>query len=133
MSQENKSPEFIKIVYFDEVSAQDYLDITNGGHLDWNEEKNKQRVAEILAEIEAKAKGGFNVLNLLKASLSGTAKASVPRCPGANNRCVDRRRKSSVLDADRRRKIADLSNRRFGDRKSSACDFSASGPHESTE
>ena len=52
MSQENKSPEFIKIVYFDEVSAQDYLDITNGGHLDWNEEKNKQRVAEILAEID---------------------------------------------------------------------------------
>ena len=94
MSQENKSPEFIKIVYFDEVSAQDYLDITNGGHLDWNEEKNKQRVAEILAEIEAKAKGGFNVLNLLKASISGTAKVSVD---GELSQIFDSTLKNTIL------------------------------------
>ena len=58
-----KDTGFLKIVYFDEVSAQDYLDITNGGHLDWNEEKNKKRAAEILAEIEAQTQGGFNILS----------------------------------------------------------------------
>lgn len=67
---------FLKIVYFDEVSAQDYLDITNGGHLDWNEEKNKKRAAEILAEIEAQTQGGFNILSFLKASITGSAKTA---------------------------------------------------------
>ena len=37
-----KSPSFLKIVYFDEAAAQDYLDITNGGRLDW-EQRRKQK------------------------------------------------------------------------------------------
>ena len=28
--------EFLKIVYFDEAAAQDYVDVTNGGRLDWS-------------------------------------------------------------------------------------------------
>lgn len=71
-----KDTGFLKIVYFDEVSAQDYLDITNGGRLDWNEEKNKKRVVEILAEIEAQTQGGFNILSFLKASITGSVKTA---------------------------------------------------------
>ena len=62
----------MKIIYFDEQAAQDYLDITNGGRLDWTKEENKERAAQILTEIEAKAKGGFNILEVIKASLSGS-------------------------------------------------------------
>lgn len=65
------SPSFLKIAYFDEAAAQDYLDITKGGRLDWSKEENKKRVAEILAEIEAQAKGGFNIISFLKGSISG--------------------------------------------------------------
>ena len=59
---------FLKIIYFDEQAAQDYLDITNGGRLDWTKEENKERAAQILTEIEAKAKGGFNILEVIKAT-----------------------------------------------------------------
>ena len=71
-------PTFLKIIYFDEAAAQDYLDITNGGRLDWSKEDNRKRMAEILTEIEAQAKGGFNILNFIKGSLAGNvdAKAS---------------------------------------------------------
>lgn len=71
-------PTFLKIIYFDELAAQDYLDITNGGRLDWSKEDNRKRAAEILTEIEAQAQGGFNILNFIKGSLAGNvdAKAS---------------------------------------------------------
>ena len=49
--------EFLKVVYFDEDAAQDYIDITNGGRLDWTTEENKEKIAKIIAEIDAKAKG----------------------------------------------------------------------------
>lgn len=74
-------PTFLKIIYFDELAAQDYLDITNGGRLDWSKEDNRKRAAEILTEIEAQAQGGFNILNFIKGSLAGNvdAKASGER------------------------------------------------------
>ena len=68
-------PTFLKIIYFDESAAQDYLDITNGGRLDWSKEDNRKRAAEILTEIEAQAKGGFNILNFIKGSMSGNIDA----------------------------------------------------------
>lgn len=67
---------FTKIIYFDEGTAQDYLDITHGGRLDWNKEENKQRAAKILAEIEANAQGRFNILNIFKTGFSADASAS---------------------------------------------------------
>lgn len=45
--------EFLKIVYFDEAAAQDYVDVTNGGRLDWSTQENKEKIAKIVAEIEA--------------------------------------------------------------------------------
>lgn len=68
-------PTFLKIIYFDELAAQDYLDITNGGRLDWSKEDNRKRAAEILTEIEAQAQGGFNILNFIKGSLAGNVDA----------------------------------------------------------
>ena len=67
--------EFLKVVYFDEDAAQDYIDITNGGRLDWTTEENKEKIAKIIAEIDAKAQGGFNLFNVIKAALSGEIKA----------------------------------------------------------
>lgn len=68
---------FIKVVYFDEPTAQDYIDIVNGGRLDWNKEENKEKVAKILAELEAQAKGSFNIISVIKASLAGNFNAGV--------------------------------------------------------
>lgn len=75
--KKKECPKFIKIVYFDELSAQDYIDVTNGGRLDWTTEENKERAAKILAEIESQAKGGFNIISFLRASISGGINANV--------------------------------------------------------
>ncbi len=68
--------EFLKIVYFDEDAAQDYVDVTNGGHLDWSTQENKEKIAKIVAEIEVQAKSGFNIFNFIKATFQGKADAS---------------------------------------------------------
>ena len=73
--KDTSDPEFLKIVYFDEIAAQDYVDVTNGGRLDWSTEENKQKIAKIVAEIEAQAKSGFNILNYIKASVQGKVDA----------------------------------------------------------
>ena len=68
--------EFLKIVYFDEAAAQDYVDVTNGGRLDWSTQENKEKIAKIVAEIETKKKSGFNILNYIKATFQGKVDAS---------------------------------------------------------
>lgn len=73
----NETPVFIKVVYFDEVAAQDYIDIVNGGRLDWSSEENKKKLAKMLMEIEAQAKTGFNIFEFIKSSIAGTASAGV--------------------------------------------------------
>ena len=44
-NSKDTEPTFLKIIYFDESAAQDYLDITNGGRLDWSKEDNMKRAA----------------------------------------------------------------------------------------
>lgn len=73
--KDSKEAKFLKIVYFDEDAAQDYVDVTNGGRLDWSTEENKERIAKIVAEIEAEAKSGFNILNYIKATVQGKMNA----------------------------------------------------------
>ena len=68
--------DFLKIVYFDEAAAQDYVDVTNGGRLDWSTQENKEKIAKIVAEIEAHAKSGFNILNYIKATFQGKVDAN---------------------------------------------------------
>ena len=61
----------IKIIYFDEDSATDYLNIQNGGSIDWSTQENKEKIAKIVAEIDAEVKGGFNLLSFFKSSVTG--------------------------------------------------------------
>jgi hypothetical protein len=66
----------IKIVYFDEISATDYITIQNGGQIDWSTTENKEKLAKLIAEIDAQAKVGFNWFSAIKASVSGHANVS---------------------------------------------------------
>lgn len=61
----------IKVIYFDEDAAADYVAIQNGGQIDWTTTENKEKLAAIIGEIEAQAKGGFQLIPFLKATLSG--------------------------------------------------------------
>ncbi|MBY7141735.1 hypothetical protein KFZ56_01225 [Virgibacillus sp. NKC19-3] len=72
----NKQRKMIKIIYFDEISATDYITIQNGGEIDWSTTENKEKLAKLMAEIDAQAKGGINWFSAIKASLSGQANVS---------------------------------------------------------
>lgn len=65
-----KTPKMIKTVYFDEQSARDYIDVVNGGRFDWSTAEDKERIAKIIAEIDAEMGSGFNLFSWLKASVS---------------------------------------------------------------
>lgn len=71
MKKNKQKKELIKIIYFDEPSASDYNIIKEGGQIDWTSEKNKEKLAKIIGEIEAQAKSGFNFLSYVKAAVSG--------------------------------------------------------------
>lgn len=66
-----KTFKMIKTVYFDEQSARDYIDVVNGGRFDWSTAEDKERIAKIIAEIDAEMGSGFNLFSWLKASVSG--------------------------------------------------------------
>lgn len=61
----------IKTVYFDEQSARDYIDVINGGRFDWSTAEDKERIAKIIAEIDAEIGHGFNLFSWIKASAAG--------------------------------------------------------------
>lgn len=61
----------LKVVYFDEVAASNYIDIENGGKFDWASEENKEKIAKMMVEIEAHAGAGFNILSALKTMIQG--------------------------------------------------------------
>ena len=66
-----KAPKMIKTVYFDEQSARDYIDVINGGRFDWSTAEDKERIAKIIAEIDAEIGHGFNLFSWIKASAAG--------------------------------------------------------------
>lgn len=72
----DRKTRIIKVVYFDEEAATDYITIKNGGQIDWSTTENKEKLAKIMAEIEAQTKGGVNFLSVLKASFSGKVAAT---------------------------------------------------------
>ncbi len=87
-------PTFIKVIYFDEPTTQDYIDIVNGGRLDWSKEENKERAAKILTEIEARAESGINILNFIKASFSGSMGSNIS---GEISKMLDTTLKNTLL------------------------------------
>ncbi|MGY4721640.1 DUF6414 family protein [Naumannella huperziae] len=70
------NPPLIKIVYFDEESASDLLDIVAGGKETSSKELTKERAAEVEAEARAKAAAKFNWLPFFGGSAEAGAAAS---------------------------------------------------------
>lgn len=68
----------LKIVYFDEKTAMDYLDIKFGGKLETMTEELDEKAKKALARIEAQAEAGLKFLQFFQAKLSsgGNAEAS---------------------------------------------------------
>lgn len=77
MSKKENPKKMIKVIYFDETAATDYITIQNGGQIDWTSTENKEKLAKLIAEIDIQAKGGFNLLSFVKASISGNANTSI--------------------------------------------------------
>lgn len=67
----DKTAELVKIVYFDEESASDLLDIVAAGNERSSRESTKERVGEVEAVAGAKAAAKFNWLPTLPTSDSG--------------------------------------------------------------
>lgn len=77
MAKKIENKKMIKIVYFDETAATDYITIQNGGNIDWSTTENKEKLAKIVAEIDGQAKGGFNIMSILKAVVSGQTNVKI--------------------------------------------------------
>ena len=84
----------MKIVYFDETAAQDYIDIANDGHFDWSIAENKEKLAKLTAEIDAQVGGGFNFLSFIKATLQGRINAEYNR---ETNKIIAQQLNSTLL------------------------------------
>jgi len=67
----------IKVVYFDEGSAADYIYIAEGGKTDVKTEDMLTETDKQLAEASIKASAGFRILNLLNTSASGGAQVEL--------------------------------------------------------
>ena len=76
MTKDIESQDFVKIIYFDETAASDYVTIKNGGKIEWtkNSSQKKNRSAE--GTTSASVGAGFRFLNIAKAAFSGEIKAS---------------------------------------------------------
>jgi hypothetical protein len=72
-------PPLIKVVYFDEQSASDYLDISSGGSESVTSEQVTARVTSMQANFEGKLAARFSWVPFLGASASTGAGASVGR------------------------------------------------------
>jgi len=84
----------VKIPYFDEEAAQDYLDVKNGGRLDWSTDENKERLAKIVGEIESEVGGGVNLLAMLKAAFQAKGDMSYS---STLSKVIDSRLKNTLL------------------------------------
>ena len=67
----NKHNKFIKIAYFDESAAFDYTVLMNGGEYSEVEENQKEKVAKIIASLDAEASVGNSWLGFVRGLISG--------------------------------------------------------------
>ncbi|MCS4484013.1 DUF6414 family protein [Gleimia sp. 6138-11-ORH1] len=94
----------IKIVYFDEESASDLLDIVAGGKEASLRESSKERVNEVAADADARAATKFNWLPFFGGSVEAGAAASV----SAVGRSILNKTLSNTILTDYLRKCCDL-------------------------
>lgn len=74
--KKKNSREYFKIPYFDELAAQDYLDNKNGGRFDWSTQENKEKIAKIIAEMDAEFSGSIGFLDFLRAGFKTKGESS---------------------------------------------------------
>ena len=94
VKKKEKEKKIIKVVYFDEGSASDYITIQNGGQIDWTTKDNKEKLAKIVAEIDAQTKGGFNFFTAIKASMSSQVASSFD---GSTSRLIESTISNSLI------------------------------------
>lgn len=94
----------IKIVYFDEESASDLLDIVAGGKETSSKESTKERAAEVEAESGAKAAAKFNWLPFF----GGSAEAGAAASASAVGRSILNKTLSNTILTDYLSKLDDL-------------------------
>lgn len=76
MTKKTKNEDFVKIIYFDETAASDYVTIKNGGKIEWTKNNSSQSNSSARAETSASVGAGFRFLNFAKAAFSGEINAS---------------------------------------------------------
>ena len=73
MAKNTNNPKMVKVVYFDETAATDYITIQNGGQIDWTTTENKERLAKIIAESgNTNANIDTNTSKLIKSTVTNT-------------------------------------------------------------
>lgn len=102
--KDDATGELIKIVYFDEESASDLLDIAAGGKETLSKESTKERAAEVEAKARAKAAAKFNWLPFFGGSVEASAAAST----SAVGRSILNKTLSNTILTDYLSKLDDL-------------------------
>lgn len=95
MKDKNKKiTKFIKVVYFDESTAQDYIDILHEGRFDRSVEQNNGHAEDISAQVEAQGSSGMKILKFLKANFSGEVRGNFS---GEISKMIDTTLKNTLL------------------------------------
>lgn len=102
--KKSTSATLVKIVYFDEESVSDLLDIEAGGKETSSKELTKGRAAEVEAEARARAAAKFNWLPFFGGSAEAGAAASV----SAVGRSILNKTLSNTILTDYLSKLGDL-------------------------
>lgn len=95
----------IKVVYFDEESTSDLLDIVAGGKESTSKDLTKERAAEVEAEARAKAAAKFNWLPFF----GGSAEAGAAASASAVGRSILNKTLSNTILTDYLSKLGELS------------------------
>lgn len=76
-SKNSEINNLIKIIYFDEVAASDYVTIQNGGKINWTKTQEKTNKKSASAKVDGSVGAGFQFLNFAKAAFSGEIHAGI--------------------------------------------------------
>ncbi|WP_207346381.1 DUF6414 family protein [Arthrobacter sp. E3] len=104
MVRRAQNKHLVKVVYFDEESVSDLLDISAGGKETSSKDQTKERTAEVEANASAKAAAKFNWLPFFGGSMEAGAAASA----SALGRSILNRTLSNTILTDYLGKLKDL-------------------------
>lgn len=104
MARGAQSKTLVKVVYFDEESVSDLLDISAGGKESSSKDQTKERTAEVEANASAKAAAKFNWLPFFGGSMEAGAAANA----SALGRSILNKTLSNTILTDYLSKLKDL-------------------------